>query len=392
MKKNVELKAYCSDPEEVRAICSSLGARLIRRHKQTDTYFSVSTGRLKLRQSDINGSSFIYYNRLDHPNPRESSFEIVPISYDATSLLELLAKAIGIRTTIYKQRDTYEFESSLINVDYVEGLGDFIEIEVDVERAGSPIKAFQFAEKLKGFFKISQSELIPWSYAELKVMYETSSRWRAKLHSANNVGTIFLLDGGSCSGKTTLAHRLVRDTDFHLEFVLRYCTRKPREGGTTESEYIFVSRKKFSDLAASGAFIEYRDFKFGMSYGFPWKEATSPLLMGINAIGIIDLGSVSHVKKVFPEAVTILVNTSVETIRNRLVRRGFNNEDEIEERLENARSVDSYKEFYDYVVENDEGMLNQAELSIKQIIRSHLSKGRTIQHNTSRIRSSKGED
>jgi len=70
MPKNLELKAYCSNSEEVSAICKSIRARLICKDRQTDTYFSVSSaGRLKLRQSDKYGDSFIYYERLDSPTP-----------------------------------------------------------------------------------------------------------------------------------------------------------------------------------------------------------------------------------------------------------------------------------------------------------------------------------
>jgi len=392
MKKNVEIKAYCSDPEEAHAICSSIGARLTRCHDQMDTYFSVSTGRLKLRQSDVYGNSLIYYNRLDSPALRESLFEIVPIDSEANHILRLLAKAIGIRTVIHKRRSTYEWESSLINIDDVKDLGHFIEIEVDVNRTGALGKALRIGENLRSLFKISQADILPWSYAELKVMHEASSRWRAKLDRTDRVGTLFLLDGASCSGKTTLASRLVRDDDLHLEFVPRYCTRKPRQKKGTELEYIFVSRKEFTELAVSGAFIEYRDFKFGMSYGLPWKQAISHPLAGTNALGIINLGNVRHVKKVFPGAVTILINAPEDTIRKRLVSRRFNNNDQIEERLENARTVDSYKTFYDHVVNNDDGMLEQAESSIKQIIMSYVSRIGAIYQEALQTSSSKGED
>lgn len=376
MQKKVEFKVYCSNSEEVSAICKSIGARLICKDKQTDTYFSVSSGRLKLRQSDAYGDSFIYYERVDSPTPRESSFVIVPITSDVALLLNLLSKAIGIRAVIHKQRDTYEWKHAFVNVDYVNGLGNFIEIEVDIERACSLSKALQKAEKLKRLLKISQADILPWSYAELKIMYEASSRWRAELAWAHKRGTLFLLDGASCSGKTTLAHRLLDDSESHLTFVPRYCTRSPRQKESTETEYVFVSHKEFINLAASGAFIEYRDFKFGMSYGLPWQQAIAPLLAGSNALGIMSLGSIRHVKNIFPEAITILVNAPVTTIRNRLEVRGVNTHDQIEERLENARTVDAYKGFYDYVVVNDDGMLAQAEASIKRIIKSYESQGR----------------
>ncbi|MFQ6042042.1 MAG: CYTH domain-containing protein [Candidatus Poribacteria bacterium] len=374
MQKKVEFKAYCSNPEKVSTICQSIGARLICQDRQTDTYFSVSSvGRLKLRQSNKYGGSFIYYERLDSPTPRESSFIIVPTASDVSPLLSLFSKAIGIRTVVHKKRDTYGWDNSFVNIDYVKGLGNFIEIEVDIERAGSFSRALQIAEKLKRLLEISQADILSWSYAELKVMCEASSHWHAELARTHKRGTLFLLDGASGSGKTTLARRLLDNSELYLTFVPRYCTRSPRQNETTESEYVFVSHEEFTNLAATGAFIEYREFKFGMSYGLPWRQAIAPLMAGSNALGIMSLGSVRHVKNIFPEAITILVNASVTTIRNRLEARGANTREQIEERVENARTVDAYKGFYDYVIDNDDGMLDQAEASIKRIIKSYES-------------------
>lgn len=376
MNKNIELKAYCSDPDQIRDICVSQGAKIIRSHEQKDTYFAVSNGRLKLRESNVYGNCLIYYLRSDSPTVRESLFEIVPLNTHHDDIVRLLSKALGVRTMIHKQRDSYEWDSSLINIDTVKNLGHFIEIEVDVIRSGNYEKALALAERLRSIFNIKQIDIIPWSYAELKVMYDTACEWRQKLKSKinNRVGTLFLLDGASCSGKTTLAYHLIQEAELNLKFVPRYCTRKPRQNETLESEYIFVSSNEFTNLATSGAFIEYRDFKFGMSYGLPWKQVADTLLSGIDGLGIMDLGNVRHIKETFPEAIIILVYAPVETIRRRLIARGVHTHEQIEERLENARNVDLYKSVYDYIINNDDGLLEQAQATIKDIIISHHSK------------------
>jgi hypothetical protein len=92
-----------------------------------------------------------------------------------------------------------------------------------------------------------------------------------------------------------------------------------------------------------------------MSYGLPWAEAFAPLLEGRPALGVINLGNVEHVKRLMPEAVTILVDASLDTIRHRLIARGVNTPEQIEERLSNAARVQNYRKFYDYVVTNEEG-------------------------------------
>jgi len=206
-------------------------------------------------------------------------------------------------------------------------------------------------------------------------MQDEARVWRSRLHAKQpaGVGTLFLLDGASCSGKSTLVDRLT-DGDF-LELVPRYSTRERRTDDQRRREYIFVSHDAFRERAAAGGFIEYKDFQFGMSYGLPWAEAFSPLLEGQSALGVINLGNVEYVKALLPEAVTILVDASLDTIRRRLIARGVNTQEQIDERLSNAARVQHYRKFYDYVVTNEEGVLNEAEAFLRGVVvsRAHHS-------------------
>jgi guanylate kinase len=214
--------------------------------------------------------------------------------------------------------------------------------------------------------------MVPWPIAEWRAMQGEARSWRAKLQSCTRAGTLFLLDGASCSGKSTLVDRLTADPDF-LALVPRYSTRERRTDDQRRREYIFVSHEAFRERATAGAFIEYHDFQFGMSYGLPWTEAFTPLLDGCAALGVINLGNVEYVKALVPEAVTILVDASLETIRRRLTARGLNTDEQIEERLSNAARVQQYRKFYDYVVTNEEGVLNEADAFLRNLIASRAS-------------------
>ena len=214
--------------------------------------------------------------------------------------------------------------------------------------------------------------MIPWPDAEWHAMQEEARIWRPRLQqrrSAGDAGTLFLLDGASCSGKSTIVDRLTADPSF-LELVPRYSTRERRLDDQRRREYIFVSHDAFRQRAAAGGFIEYKDFQFGMSYGLPWVEAFTPLLDGRSALGVINLGNVEYVKALLPEAVTILVDASLETIRRRLIARQVNTPEQIDERLANAARVQNYRKFYDYVVTNEEGVLNEAEAFLRNLIAS----------------------
>src|SRR5262245_38986285 len=126
-------------------------------------------------------------------------------------------------------------------------------------------------------------------------------------------------------------------------------------------------------MARAGAFIEYRDFQFGMSYGLPWADAFAPLLAGRHGLAVINLGNVGYVKALLPEAVTILVDAPLATIRQRLLARGVNTPEQIEERLANAARVEAYRPLYDYVIRNDDGTLTAAQEFLRGLVLSRAS-------------------
>jgi guanylate kinase len=218
--------------------------------------------------------------------------------------------------------------------------------------------------------------MVPWPETDWRAMQQEARIWRSRLHdrqASGATGTLFLLDGASCSGKSTLVDRLTADPAF-LELVPRYSTRERRVDDQRRREYIFISHDAFRKRAEAGGFIEYKDFQFGMSYGLPWVEAFTPLLEGRSALGVINLGNVEHVKTLLPEALTVLVDASLETIRHRLLARGLNTTEQVDERLANAARVQNYRKFYDYVVTNEEGVLDEAEAFLRNLIASKSAK------------------
>ena len=217
---------------------------------------------------------------------------------------------------------------------------------------------------------------IPWPDVDWRAMREESLAWRAKRRARSGAGTLFLLDGASCSGKSTLVDRLTNG-EGAVDLVPRYSTRERRQDDQRRREYIFVSPDAFRRRAEAGAFIEYRDFQFGMSYGLPWADAFTPLLAGRQGLAVINLGNVRHVKALLPEAVTILVDASLATIRQRLVTRGVNTPEQIDERLTNAARVESYRPYYDYVVINEDGTLKQAQDFLHALVVSRTPHSKT---------------
>ncbi len=366
VSKNIEAKAYYPDLARARKICERLGAQLARSHRQRDTYLAVPYGRLKLRESDVFEPCLIYYNRLDMPMIRESSYTLVQLPRRIDDLKQLLSDAIGIYTVVDKQRDRYELDSALINVDEIAGLDSFVEIEVDADKMGSGDEAEKRAQWLKQELGIQENDIVPWSYAELQAMYQQAQHCRNRLADTPKQGRLFLIDGPSGSGKSTLAALLREEESLGLKFIRRHCTRKPRS--SEENEYVFVSPEQFRSLAYSGEFLEYRDFQFGMSYGLMWKEALPPLLAGQNAIAIMNWGNARHVRRIFPEAALILSTASLDSLRRRLVSRGIHDEGQLAERLENARRFSTDASDYHLIIHNEDGQLASAVKRIREYI------------------------
>jgi guanylate kinase len=189
---------------------------------------------------------------------------------------------------------------------------------------------------------------------------------------ATRGGVLFALDGASGSGKTTLAFALVKAHP-DLTFVPRYTTRTSRGSESDAREYIFITPANFSNMIAEGAFIEHRCYEFGMRYGTGRKEVDAVLDTGRNAVVIINLGNVKQLKAQYPGAVTILIDVSLETLQQRLIRRGANTAEQIAERLANARAVEHLRSLYDDVVQN-EGDLDRTLSGLSGVVEKWLAR------------------
>ena len=102
---NIEIKARCPRPEFIRQWLMDQGARFAGTDQQTDTYFKVSKGRLKLREGNIE-NNLIYYERADQNGPKPSVFELFPVE-DTARLKKMLSASLGIKVVVKKKREIY---------------------------------------------------------------------------------------------------------------------------------------------------------------------------------------------------------------------------------------------------------------------------------------------
>ena len=166
MARNVEIKARVTD-------YAKLGERLIAltgQHPtpvvQDDSFFPCPHGRLKLRTFADGSGKLIFYRRADQTGPKESCF-VVSATPDAQSLRETLSQALGEAGRVRKQRTEFAIGDAHLHLDRVEGLGDFVEIEVALADDQSVASGQQEARRLMHLLEIGEADLVDAAYWDL---------------------------------------------------------------------------------------------------------------------------------------------------------------------------------------------------------------------------------
>jgi len=178
---------------------------------------------------------------------------------------------------------------------------------------------------------------------------------------SSNSGRLVVLSGPTASGKSTLWKRLVVHPG--LDFSVSATTRPRREGEVDGRDYRFLDADQFKQLQEDGAFLEYATVH-GQSYGTLRAEVEKSLHAGRDIVLEIDVQGAEQLAECGLPMVSIFVQPpSVEILRQRLIARGTEEEDERERRLAIIEEEMKSASFYDFVVVNDEidGMVEEVE-------------------------------
>jgi predicted adenylyl cyclase CyaB len=88
---------------------------------------------------------------------------------DPASLGAVLAAALGVRGVVRKRRRLYLIGRTRVHLDRVEGLGDFIELEVVLGEAEAVSRGEVVAAELADRLGIARSDLVRGAYLDLLV-------------------------------------------------------------------------------------------------------------------------------------------------------------------------------------------------------------------------------
>ena len=181
-------------------------------------------------------------------------------------------------------------------------------------------------------------------------------------------GKFIVISGPSGVGKGTICNKLLNDVN--AWYSVSTTTRAPREGEVNGINYYFVTKDEFLKKIDEGEFLEYNYYNDNY-YGTSRKIVLDKMNEGVNVFSEIDVNGARNIKKMFPDALLIYIAPpSMEALKERLIGRGTDPIERINERLKIAEEEMKQVGFYDYVIVNDD--LEKATNEVKKIILSEV--------------------
>ena len=165
---NIEIKARYPELARARVIAVEAGAKFLWKDTQVDTYFVTKQGKLKLRESSLNGAELIPYAKSESEGIKRSDYARIPIA-DVPLVKALFHQLLGTKIAVTKLREVYLLGNIRVHLDEVERLGSFLEFEAVFESESDATQT-QEREKIRALmhrFHVSDEELLQGSYPDL---------------------------------------------------------------------------------------------------------------------------------------------------------------------------------------------------------------------------------
>ena len=182
-------------------------------------------------------------------------------------------------------------------------------------------------------------------------------------------GMLVVLSAPSGCGKDTVFNELKKRRSDVVKSVSA-TTRKPRPGEVDGVNYYFKTEEEFKRLNNCHGFLEYTVYN-GCYYGTPVEGIDKFIEEGKVCFLIIEVEGGQNIMRLRPDCVPIfLLPPSFETLKERLIKRENECNDDVLRRLELAEFELEYADLYKYNVVNDD--LDKAVNKINKIIETEL--------------------
>jgi guanylate kinase len=195
----------------------------------------------------------------------------------------------------------------------------------------------------------------------------SQNQLHASTQSSTRQGLLFVMSAPSGTGKDTVIHALMQQ-GMNFYVVPSITTRSPRPGESEGSPYHFVDQETFERMVSQDELLEYANVH-GNWYGQPRKLIRENLSAGRDVLLKIDVKGASTIRKKVPDAIFIfLIPGSLEELTQRLTDRQTETEEELQRRLTDARKELAEQHWYDYLVTNRDGHLQEAVDCLRAIM------------------------
>jgi len=185
--------------------------------------------------------------------------------------------------------------------------------------------------------------------------------------SSTRQGLLFVLSAPSGTGKDTVISAL-KQQGMNFYVVPSVTTRSPRPGESEGNPYHFVDQETFERMVSQGELLEYANVH-GNWYGQPRKPIRENLAAGRDVLLKIDVKGAATIRKKVPDAIFIfLIPGSLEELTQRLTDRQTETEEELQRRLADARKELAEQHWYDYLITNRDGHLEEAVDCLRAIV------------------------
>lgn len=195
----------------------------------------------------------------------------------------------------------------------------------------------------------------------------SQNQQRASAQSSTRHGLLFVLSAPSGTGKDTVITAL-KQQGLNFYVVPSMTTRTPRPGESEGNPYHFVNQEIFEGMVNRGELLEYANVH-GNWYGQPRKLIRDNLAAGRDVLLKIDVKGAATIKSKVPDAIFIfLIPGSLEELTQRLTDRQTETEEEVQRRLTDAQKELAEQHWYDYLVQNRDGHLEEAVDCLRAIM------------------------
>lgn len=169
-------------------------------------------------------------------------------------------------------------------------------------------------------------------------------------------GKLIIISAPSGSGKSTIIGRVMQDESLRLAFSVSATTRPRRGQEVYGVDYYYLTIDEFQHMIENDELVEYQEVYEGRYYGTPKSEVERITSEGRNVVLDLDVLGGVNVKRMYGDrALSIFIQPpSVEVLRERLIKRGTDSMEDIQNRVDKAEFEISIGPQFDYTVINDD--------------------------------------